>query len=108
MTDTEINIAIAEACGWEREKFISPLDNRTELELWKTKKGRRLITKAVTPNYCHDLNAMHEVERELICNIADYEDELSDICHGSNINMICATARQRAEAFLRTIGKWKE
>ncbi len=51
MTDTEINTAIAEKCGWKRGEFVSPLDNRTPLELWR-RQDKRLITSATIPNYC--------------------------------------------------------
>lgn len=76
MTDTEINTAIAEACGWTD-----------------------------TPDAVNDLNAMHEAEKVMS------EGELWSMAyalpHVSPLNFR-ATARQRAEAFLRTLGKWKE
>ena len=91
MTDQEINIAIAEACG----KLDRPPD-------------------------CHDLNAMHEVEKTLRENqfhFASYLRELWKVVHPNvewigelgyiGFDFVNATARQRAEAFLKTIGKWK-
>jgi hypothetical protein len=57
------------------------------------------------PDYCNDLNAMHEAEKVL--TFKDWEfycDELG----GSFQGCAHATARQRAEAFLRTLGKWEE
>jgi hypothetical protein len=79
MTNEQINIAIAEACG-----------------------GKWHI-----PDYCSDLNAMHEVEENLLGDSwIGYINQLADI-EGSLFG-IRATARQRAEAFLRTLGKWEE
>ena len=93
MTDKQINIAIAEAQGLTRESLGPDWDKR--------------------PDYCNDLNAMHEAEKVLISDasmrrsylewlgwIDDYITSAVNICH--------AAARQRAEAFLRTIGKWEE
>lgn len=69
------------------------------------------------PDYLNDLNAMHEVEATLT---AEQSDELfyywlafavSQGRCGDQIwqyrkLMAHATAAQRAEAFLKTIGKW--
>jgi len=100
MTDEQINAAIAEACGIR--KF-----NRHDNVGWmyKTNEG----WKTDCPNYCNDLNAMHEAEKVLNSDhifqkyyLALYETTLSTRWP------VCATARQRAEAFLRTLGKWEE
>jgi hypothetical protein len=92
MTDKQINAAIAEACGWTVDKrgfgWLNPNGCYTE-----------------PPDYCSDLNAMHEAEDEL--TFEDWElycDELG----GSLRGCAHATARHRAEAFLRTLGKWEE
>ena len=64
---------------------------------------------------CHDLNAAHDA----IMGLPKHGDISRDgfirelqLVTGSNENWmdacINATAAQRAEAFLRTIGKWKE
>ena len=59
------------------------------------------------PDYLNDLNAMHEAEKTLgqalYCR---YIDKLCDQAIKGNNCMYFATAAQRAEAFLRTIGKW--
>lgn len=93
MTDEQINRAITEACGWTEKPKRMP-DG-----LWYY--GR-------FPDYCSDLNAMHEAEKVL----TDEQRDLYYLRHlGAWINpvvSIYATARQRAEAFLRTIGKWEE
>lgn len=104
MTDQEINIAIAEACGWTSfycaGHFVCahpPGENKsTDL-----------------PDYCADLNAMHSVEAEMLGHqMIRYQASLNEICpkdpHVSCWDLIHASARQRAEAFMRTIGKWRD
>jgi len=70
------------------------------------------------PDYLHDLNAMHEAEKILIeQGFQDkWLDELAEVVVGANVHWSdyhCfpqvnrATADQRAEAFLKTIGKWE-
>ena len=59
------------------------------------------------PDYLNDLNAMHEVEKTLT-NLVDqltYLYKLSPV--KSEWTLATATARQRASAYLRTIGKWE-
>jgi len=58
-------------------------------------------------DYCANLNAMHEVESILT------EDQLWVMARQIERNWedqwyFRATARQRAEAFLRTLGKWED
>jgi hypothetical protein len=104
MTNDQINIAIAEACGWKYIAF-----NRGWVE---TGDGE---TQCVIPNYCNDLNAMHEAEKWMISNLRlldfwQFAEELKRIVPANlgDDSYIHATARQRAEAFLKTIGKWEE
>ena len=90
MTDQQINAAIAEACGW------------IYFDGWQHPDGRNF-----PPDYTQDLNAMHEAEELLKGKqFGAYGIALNDI-EGS-LWGIRATARQRAEAFLRTLGKWEE
>ena len=91
MTDDQINEAIAEACGWGEECVLNTDGNRG----WVTN----------YPLYCTDLNAMHEAEKNLpIKKILIYFKKLEKLTS----YWFRATARQRAEAFLRTLGKWEE
>ena len=99
MTDEQINEAIATECGWKVDKrglgWLSP--------------SGCYIDK---PDYCTDLNAMHEAERslheplremyvrKLLGEVADSPTYLWDI--------LTAHPRSRAEAFLRTLGKWED
>jgi hypothetical protein len=100
MTPEEQRTAIAEACGW-KTGYRDP-------EAWHP-----------LPDYLNDLNAMHEAEKVLgILERGTYQNILGLACGGireddgghfvSHRESIHATAAQRAEAFLRTIGKWKE
>ena len=96
MSKEQINIAIAEACGWKpapRERW--ELDGRVE---------------RFRPDYCNDLNAMHEAEKILSDEShADYACELVKTIrrNGEWFESVSATAAQRAEAFLKTINKWE-
>jgi hypothetical protein len=89
MTDEQINWAITEAIGADPH--------------WKCAK-----------DYCNDLNAIHEAEKvlsprdegmyfltlkQLVCDL---------IWHRDTCRNYRATARERAEAFLKTLGKWEE
>ena len=83
MTNDEINRAIGELYGWQAD-------------------------------YCGDLNAMHEAENHLgvSTNMVEYTDALYDMARVAQTvtnrwNPYGLPARYRAEAFLRTLGKWE-
>ena len=96
MTPEQQRIAIAEACGkwhsgWPHE-YMNQADRLRHI-----------------PNYLNDLNAMHDAEKAMNNNDWwKFVEHLTNICGGGTALGISATASQRAEAFLRTIGKWKE
>ena len=89
---------------------------------WGPLRGRKDDTSMVyeVPDYLNDLNVMHEAEKSLsIIQRLRYYQELIDIFDrhpdGSHRYGACiywesvhATASQRAEAFLKTLGLWKE
>ncbi len=105
MTEEQINIAIAEACGWSKDDI---------------ERGYTLCQFSENiPDYLNDLNAMHEAERVVLDQgLQDHWlDTLVEVVVGKNVHWSdyhCfpqvnrASAAQRAEAFLKTIGKWKE
>lgn len=106
MSDEQINIAIAEACGWKPAFLMRDMA------------GNPFPGQDIPPDYCNDLNAMREAEKTLNYEQAElFEDKLCDICVTENeerdnplpyrFAVAHATARQRAEAFLRTTGKWE-
>ena len=80
MTDDQINAAIAAHLGITRKTGI--------------------------PDFSNDLNEMHDAEMTLT------EDQMWVMARNIERNedkwYFHATARQRAEAFLRTIGKWNQ
>ena len=137
MTNEQINIAIAEACGWRKWKFGDPWRKGLRLadqrfdgfirrvikdapansktvsididEIW-TRHVSEIIANYVPvshwvrkdeirsspPDYCNDLNAMHEAEKMLDFNqLRDMEDSVS---FRFAVLPFHATAAQRAEA----------
>jgi hypothetical protein len=104
MTNDEINIAIAEYCGWQ---ILEPEVHPCIIYHWAIKPDG---SKRISPDYCNDLNEMHEAEKTLSDKIYDeYWSELVYICVRLKEERINSTsAKVRAEAFLRAIGKWKE
>ena len=84
----------------------------TRLRDWGT--FREAILKD-TPDYANDLNAMHDVELEMDQALwNDYADWLwrlvdyGDIAYPNKLIVAMASAEQKAEAYLRTVGKWVE
>ncbi len=100
MTDEQINVAIAEACGWKKPARKTVLNE----------KGYFVTQHAQPPpNYCNDLNAMHEAENTLTdANMFVMAHHIERLVSAKGQHYFHATARQRAEAFLRTLGKWEE
>ena len=90
-------IAIAEACGWTDTPIVDGKYGQTDV-----------------PDYLNDLNAMHEVEKVLTeeQRIA-YSNHTYDVAckvqrETEKWRWISLTAKQRAEAFLKTIGLWED
>jgi hypothetical protein len=101
MNPQEINKRIAIACGWKihpKDRFIVTHPNYPH----------SVQPLSTIPNYHGDFNAMHEAEIQLsIDQKVDMEHELIKLT-GSTFLLWRATAAQRAEAFLRTIGQWED
>jgi len=97
MTDEQINQAIAEACGWT--------DISSDGVVGKAP-GETCNRVMFVPLYCTNLNAMHEAEKTLT------DDQMWIMARKIELNedrwYFHASARERAEAFLRTLGKWEE
>lgn len=104
MTHEEQNIAIAQACGYSEhptksEWLIPGGENyRHYSAYW--------ICESELPNYAGSLDAMHEAEKTLE-NKDAYGVHLRAVVQQqageSYFKTFCATAAQRAEAFLRTL-----
>ena len=128
MNDQEINRAVAEASGW----IPDPKNSGNVFYKYWTKGSQRMVDPCpkhedtgtpcniwptiLMPDYCNDLNAMHEVESRmtddehlrfrntlwlLIMRTTKFPHHVSRQVHS-------ATARQRAEAVLCAIGKWRD
>ena len=115
MTDQEINIAIAEAVG-----FVPMVEQTIPYRNIWSKMGITYC-ECDLPDYCNDLNAMHEAEKTLAReNLLDIYTEMLSLIHevdrgyftrinwGHAAELATATARQRAEAFLKCKGLWRE
>ncbi len=111
MTEEQQRIAIAKACGLTIVSdgithHLTPCGKKTEHD------PEGCLLKEC-PDYLNDLNAMHEAEEMMIEKDqsfkARYRIKLvfnSDYSVDNRQPHWRATAAQRAEAFLRTIGKW--
>lgn len=130
MNEEVQKITIAKECGW-REAF--PAKEKPHPE---TKRGGILLPynwvneqthqRAMElPDYLNDLNAMHGAEKALKEDKADLRGTDERCCfithlgkiidcwspgnhHNSLFQLTHATAAQRAEAFLRAKGLWKD
>lgn len=110
-------IAIAEACGWHVEIRNKSLTYTVLLKpsgsVYDSTSGTATLENfGCLPDYLDDLNAMHEAEMAIIepPMVRYYATYLCTICENASpmVPVWNATAAQRAEAFLRTIGKWEE
>lgn len=98
MTDDEMRVKIAEACGYEviSLPFSLMVDSGSA--------SKKPIV--VLPDYVNDLNAMHKVEKKLALDAFFEYGRLLESLMGEEF--FHATARQRAEAFLKTLGSKEE
>lgn len=131
MNEQEQRIAIAEACGknvtayrfmyrtFYKQDWEESPHYRTEREAngqrgyesnWReTKSGETVRSYHNTENYPRDLNAIAEAEKTLSTIEHElFRGALYEICERDERKWISATASQRAEAFLRAKGLWKE
>ena len=100
MTQQEIRVAIAEKCGFE---ILRHTENKPGYEVCGRLKYKDW---QVIPDYCNDLNAMHEAEKVLnSCNTRE-DNGVSDLSYYRYLIDIQSTASERAEAFCRVF--WPE
>jgi hypothetical protein len=105
MKPEQQRIAIAEACGW-----VIPIGctNHRTMPCGTRVFFNNLKDDDPIPDYLHDLNAMHQAENFLSSiNIHDYWLHLLAMNEYVPALGGTASASVRAEAFLRTIGKWE-
>lgn len=119
INNEEINIAIAESLGWKNCKVLPKpqkywdVSNVPEM----VRIGSPPVAGSCTfPDYCNNLNAVREAEERLDDKQRrDFAFRLLlALCDGSAadlseyFDLLHASARQRAEAYLKTLGKWQE
>lgn len=122
MNSDKQRIAIAEFCGWKDVRGVTHLGIPPEggrlfpypeyhEEDWRLKPFHGI------PDYLNDLNAMHEAEKMLSeLQWDQYNHILVTLWVKQDFSLLSvikayychATAAQRAEAFLKTLGKWEE
>ena len=105
MSPEKQRIAIATACGWTR------FNNATHK--WAILYGQPPNAQSNSwelPHFLTDLNAMHAAEKILTGyqQTVTYSDSLMKIVGYHTFDSAHATAAQRSEAFLRTLGLWEE
>jgi hypothetical protein len=123
MTPEKQRIAIAEACGWKHIKHTNQEDVDIEsrsITYWSGLTGvpPKFIhdqNRIIIPDYLYDLNAMHAAEKELTdMQWHRYLQGLASVVREKGqaeiriSQYVHATAQQRAEAFLRTLGLWED
>lgn len=111
MKDEAQRIAIAIACGAKVVMCSCGL------------RIRDAITQKHIPDYLNDLNAMHSAEMKFVSvsDVLDRRSYMSNLMKAVDVNpdmqrwsfiqdfILChATARQRAEAFIKTLNLWNE
>jgi hypothetical protein len=117
MKPEQQRIKISEACGW---KLIPALTGQNPFTrpVWYGPKGGPARNDRLPPNYLNSLDAMHEAEKvltgeqawkqiKLIVGYAQCAGGFPVLSRSESLRLHSATAAQRAEAFLRTIGKWE-
>ena len=127
MNSDKQRIAIAEFCGWKEigksgiyqnvSKGVNGCMPNGEVHKKRIKIKLPGANSFLVPDYVNDLNAMHEAEKMLSNpQWQEYGYQLEHSMLGMPASLTLhdlatvahATAAQRAEAFLKTIGKWEE
>jgi hypothetical protein len=120
MTSEQINQRIAEACGWKMCCQEAIDGNWRTKDKWVAAPDGTSQLRHDIPDYHCDLNEMREAENTLSAEDQDvFAARLADVCgitemdrdnwsEAEDFILLHATAPQRAEAFLRTLGEWEE
>ena len=110
MNEDKQRVAIAKACGWTVTKNWKNVDS-AERNICKPLfiDGSRMgQTVKLLPDYLNDLNAWQPIERDLSQKDREAYQCILVRLSCCQYEAIHATAAMRAEAFLKTIGKWEE
>ena len=108
MTDNAINEAIAKQCGWEFEGATSD-SNPEDRSCWVNVKTG--LVQRHCPDFTNDLNLMAQAEDAAFGERDIYHEALADVVERDNDSLPAsecrgtyrASARQRAEAFLKLL-----
>jgi hypothetical protein len=117
-------IAIAIACGWTHEYFESDSEP-LEQQMWFNPDDKKEWPRTIhsVPDYLNDLNAMQKAEKckqlmavgITLTYIPNLVAVLRRDLKAYDLNdremllaCIFASAKQRAEAFLKSLGLWEE
>lgn len=116
-----MRIAIAEVCGWKMYCQEAIDGNWGTKDRWITAPDGTSQFRHDIPDYPNDLNAMHEAVMTLDPELQTlYVDALLAVIHRVDAgyfskigwcegwDIAIASPIHRAEAFLRTLGLWKE
>lgn len=126
MTPADQNASIAKSLGWRYlanavshssdpyegthagAAWLNPTDLEWDQYEWWEQRER--LFRQVPPNYVGCLNAMHSAWRSLPWDKqCEFSLKLHEVCGSNQLNhVVNATAAQRAEAFLRVKGLYKE
>lgn len=118
MTPEAQRIALAEACGWTEIRLYYPAYNSVEKD--EPPIGMLNGEESELPDYLGSLDAIAGAEKALLTTIqleSNYIIQLQSVCMADEPrntfreafrSAYRATAPQRCEALLRTIGKWEE
>lgn len=123
MKESEINAAIAEACGWRFDPTTPNQDMKAVAVMCWIRPGNADWQTEKLPNYCGDLNAIAQAEKTL--SEADRLELIyalwralkpgnhsfltsSGLDEFDAFELLHATAQQRAEAFLKVITNRQE
>ena len=93
MTPEKQRIAIAKVCWWAKSDCLTDLNSCHEMEKVLTYEQNEQFVFWL--NHLHPYADIHRAEKK-----RDLRMDVFDLVH--------ATAAQRAEAFLRTLGLWEE
>lgn len=126
MTYQEINIEIAEYCGWTkiREQDYQPIGTDPYIDgpsqVWvgiHPESDADSKEYEVIPDYCNDLNEMADAKNLLtgdkridfidyLCEVVKQDKNLNTGPYSVMTEAFYSTAKQQAIAFVKTIGKW--
>lgn len=108
-----------EKLEWRTKRGISTLDKLHGNHFTDIGKGRTVMYRGRVPNYPGDLNAMRQVELHLLKDKSLWRTYHMWLCKlqlmtpvtsiKENFHaVVTASAEQKSQAFLRTVGKWDE